>query len=412
MIFKTIAHAWASSNLQKEVDKTRVLINQLEARKKLAEQNIQEKKKKYESKILSYKEEKDRKLNKHIDFMNNQLETTQDYMLYLNTFIEMMFKCIESWMQVDLCDQELKLINQKNDTIQATIDLIETYINELKNLSQYKERKSWKNSIKERKLTISHNFIVSTEDRIKRNFNANRDEFKNEIKRLNSYIATLKHEINNIKTERQTIKTQLDKLRYAHEQNQKTLRVEFEFCLNSWNQIAKRFESYYAFEKCDLDYVNEWLSGLEGGGTLTEITYILKKIVPEVIRSNKQHHNDLNRDHRDLRDQQLHYKNLVKMAHNNQDYTNLSEIKEKRNNFRQKADDVWEDICNIKKELERIYEARDFLKSRQSELYTYINSIKPLHPKQVINEFYEMLNDEQVNPYRVFGIGNGKRKPN
>lgn len=412
MIFKTIAHAWASSNLQKEVDKTRVLINQLEARKKLAEQNIQEKKKKYESKILSYKEEKDRKLNKHIDFMNNQLETTQDYMLDLNTFIEMMFKCIESWMQVDLCNQELKLIDQKKYTIQSTIDLIEAYINELKNLSQYKERKIWNNSIKERKLTISHDFIVSTEDRIKRNFNANSDEFKNEIKRLKSYVDTLKHEINNIKIERQNIKKQLDKLRYTHEKNKETLRLQFELCLKFWNQISKEFESYYAFEKCDLDYVNEWLLGLEGGGTLSEITYTLKKIVPEVIRSNKQHHNDLNRDHRDLRDQQLHYKNLVKMAHNNQDYTNLSEIKEKRNNFRQKADDVWEDICNIKKELERIYEARDFLKSRQSELYTYINSIKPLHPKQVINEFYEMLNDEQVNPYRVFGISNGKRNSN
>lgn len=412
MIFKTIAHAWASSNLQKEVDKTRVLINQLEARKKLAEQNIQEKKKKYERKILSYKEEKDRKLNKHIDFMNNQLETTQDYMLYLNTFIEMMFKCIESWMQVDLCDQELKLINQKNDTIQATIDLIETYINELKNLSQYKERKAWKNSIKERKLTISHNFIVSTEDRIKRNFNANRDEFKNEIKRLNSYIATLKHEINNIKTERQTIKTQLDKLRYTHEKNKETLRLQFELCLKFWNQISKEFESYYAFEECDLDYVNEWLLGLEGGGTLAEISHTLKTVVSEVIRSKNQDYNYLNQAHRDLRDKQLHYKNLVKMAHDNQDYTNLAELKSNRDNFRREADDVWENICDVKKELERIYEARDFLKSRQSELYTYINSIKPLHPKQVINEFYEMLNDEQVNPYRVFGISNGKRNSN
>lgn len=133
MIFKAIAHAWASSKLEKEEACSQSLIHELDCAKEAANRRIQAKKSDYSLKIKTHQEKRSKELKAHIEFMNQQLKITADYLPELNHFQSFMLTCVDSWMHIDLCQQEIRIVSQKISTILVPLHVIDEAVERIRN---------------------------------------------------------------------------------------------------------------------------------------------------------------------------------------------------------------------------------------------------------------------------------------
>ncbi len=398
MIIKAIAHRWASSKLEKEEAHTQSLIRELDRAKAAANKNTQAKKSEYSRKIKAHQEKRNKELKTYIDFMNEQLKITAGYLPKLNQFQSFTFTCVDSWMHVDLCQQEIDIVSQKISTIVTTIGLLDAYISELNKLSQRQGRHVWSKFTAPRKLTVTNDFVVKTKARIVSTSKSNDDEFKNEVKRLQSHRNALYKEAKDLRAERAVLLIRKKAVDQQHKANKKALEENCKSCGEHWRQIANEFEAYYAFEVSELKYVNEWLGDLREGGTLPEIIEVIGTTVKESVQSARGTHNDLENERK-------RYSALVKQAHDSKDYPDtFASDKVQRDRFKREADTAWNDLQ------ERI-NARSLLYARRDELRGYIDRVEPLHPDAAIDALSEMLNsDREFNAWLAFGINTSKQK--
>jgi hypothetical protein len=397
MIFKAIAHWWASSKLEKEEAHTQSLIRELDRAKAAANKRIQAKKSEYSCKIKAHQEKRNKELKTHIDFMNEQLKITAGYLPELNQFQSFTFTCIDSWVRVDLCKQEIHIVSQKISTVVTTIGLLDAYISELNKLSQRQERHVWREFTAARELTVTNDFVEKTKARIDSTSKSNHDEFKNELKRLQSHRNALYKEANELRAERTALLKSKKVVDQQHKANKKALAEKYKSCVEHWSLIAKKFEAYYAFEVSELKYVNEWLGNLKEGGTLPEIIKVIGT-ANEIVKCATDAFNDLNEEYQP-------YKRRVKAAHDSNEYPDtFANDNAQRKRLAPMVTATFED----KKAL---IEARSFLYTRRDELRGYIGRIKPLHPDAAIDAMCEMLNsDREFNAWLAFGINTSKQK--
>ncbi len=397
MIFKTIAHYLASSKLEKEEAHTQSLIRELDRAKAAANKRIQAKKSEYSREIKVHQEKRNKELKTYIDFMNGQLKITAGYLPELNQFQSFTFTCVDSWMHVDLCQQEIDIVSQKISTIVTTIGLLNAYISELNKLSQRQGRDVWREFTAARELTVTNDFVEKTKARIDSTSKSNHDEFKKELKRLQSHRNALYKEANELRAERAALLKSKKAVDQQHKANKKALAEKYKSCVEHWSQIAKKFEAYYAFEVSELKYVKEWMSKLREGGTLKEIIEVINTAHTSVQIARE--------NHKRLEDERRYYASRIKAAHNSKEFpVTFANDKTQRDSLKRKADAAWEDMG------ERI-EARTFLHNRRDELRGYIDRIKPLHPDAAMDALCEMLNsDREFNAWFAFDINTSKQK--
>lgn len=398
MIFKTIFHWWASSKLEKEEAQTQSRIRELDRAKATANKRVQEKKCEYSHKIKTHQEKRNNGLKIYIDFMNEQLQITAGYLPELHQFQSYTFICVDSWMNVDLCQQEIDIVSQKISAIVTTIGLLDAYISELNRLSQRQGRYAWREFTEARKLTVTNDFIEKTKHRIDRTSKSHHDEFKDELKRLQSHRNALYKETSKLRTERADLIRRKKSLDKQHSENKKSLAGRYKSCTEHWRKIAAKFESYYAYEASDFKYVDEWLGGLKEGGTLPEIKQVLRTTVKESVMSAIENHKNLEKERK-------HYASIVKNAHDTNDYpASFASAKAQRDRLTGEVNSAWKDRSD------RI-NAKSYLCSRRDELQSYINRIKPLHPDAAIDAICEILSsDREFNAWRAFGINTSKQK--
>ena len=394
---KYVAQSWASSKLEQEEAHTQSLLRKLDRAKAVANENLQAKKNDYSRKIKAHQEKRNEQLKVHIDFMNEQLQITAGYLPELNQFQSFTFTCIDSWMHVDLCQQELDIVSKKISAVVTTIGLIDSYISEINRLSQRQGRHAWRELTAARELTITNNFVEKAKDRIDRTSKFNHDELKNELKRLQSHRNALYKEATNLRAERADLIRRKKMLDKQHSENKKALTEKYESCTEHWRQIAKKFEAYYAFEVSELRYVNEWLADLKEGGTLPEIIQVIGT-ANEIVKSATETFNNLN-------DEYQPYKLRVKAARDSNEYPDtFANDNAQRKRLAPMVTAAFED----KKAL---VDARSFLYTRRDELRGYIDRIKPLHPDAAIDAMCEILNaDREFNTWLAFGINTSKQR--
>ena len=397
MIFKAIAHWWASSNLEKEEARTKSLIRELDREKEAVKQRLQVKKNGYLERIQSHQEKRNKELKEHIEFMNQQLTITTGYLLKLNRFQDLMFSCVDSWMYMDLYQQELKILAKKISNLFSIINLLDAYMSELKKLSQSQSRYAWRELTSNRELTVKNDFILKTNERIERTSKSSYEEFKNELRRLQSHRSALLKQVNELRAERSDLDEKKKVAEVKHKANKDTLKKEYELCVDAWSQIAKKFEAYYAFKDCDLEQVNIWLRGLSDGGTLTEIIKVLR-VVNEDVAHATQNFNEIKSEF------QL-YKRRVQIAHDTKEYPDsFSSDKARRDFLKIQHNEAFD-------ERKKLMEARAFLYTRRDELRGYIERIQPLHPDAGIDSLFEMLSlDRAFDAWSIFGINTAKQK--
>ena len=397
MIFKAIAHWWASSKLEKEEAYTQSLIRDLDRAKAVANNRIQAKKSDYLRKIKAHQEKRNKELKAHIDFMNEQLKITAGYLPELNQLQSFTFTCVDSWMHVDLCQQEIRIVSQKIGAIVTTIGLLDAYISELNKLSQRQGRHVWREFTAARELKVTNNFIEKTKARVDSTSKSNHEEFKNELKRLQSHRNSLYKQTNELRAERAALLKSKKAVDQQHEVNKKALAEKYKSCVEHWSQIAKKFEAFYVFKVSELKYVNEWMGNLKEGGTLPEIIKVIGT-ANEVVKCATEAFNDLNEEYQP-------YKRRVQIARDTKEYPEtFSNDNAQRKRLAPKITAAFED----KKAL---IEARTFLYTRRDELRGYIDHIKPLHPDAAIDTLCEMLNsDREFNPWFAFDINTSKQK--
>lgn len=394
---KYVAQSWASSKLEQEEAHTQSLLRKLDRAKAVANENLQAKKNDYSRKIKAHQEKRNEQLKVHIDFMNEQLQITAGYLPELNQFQSFTFTCVDSWMHVDLCQQELDIVSQKISAVVTTIGLIDSYISEINRLSQRQGRHAWRELTAARELTVTNDFVEKAKDRIDRTSKFNHDELKNELKRLQSHRNALYKEATNLRAERADLIRRKKMLDKQHSENKKALTEKYESCTEHWRQIAKKFEAYYAFEVSELRYVNEWLADLKEGGTLPEIIQVIGT-ANEIVKSATETFNNLN-------DEYQPYKLRVKAARDSNEYPDtFANDNAQRKRLAPMVTAAFED----KKAL---VDARSFLYTRRDELRGYIDRIKPLHPDAAIDAMCEILNaDREFNTWLAFGINTSKQR--
>lgn len=397
MLFKAIAHAWANSRLRKEEARTQSLVRELDRAKEAASKRIQMQKNSYADKVNLFQKRRNEELESLIEFMNQQLKITSDFLPELKKFQTFVFTCVESWFQVDFYQQKINIVHEQIHALTSTMSLLNEYISELTKLSQRQGRHTWRELTAQRRLTITSDFIEKTNSQISRASKTHLDEFKNELNRLRSQHDALYKEVRGLHAER----SELIKLKKAaHEQhviNKNILAERYDNCAEHWKYIAKRFEAYYAFKDSELPYVNEWLAPLSEGGTLPEIIQVLST-ANERVRSASELFKELN-------DEYQPYKQRVKYAHDNNEYpSSFDNDKAQKNRLAPQVSAAFKDK-------KAMIDARSFLYNRRDELRGYITRIKPLHPDTVIDALSEMLStDRDFNAWQAFGISTSKLK--
>jgi hypothetical protein len=396
MILKAIAKRWAGSKLEEETAHTQALVRRLEKAQAEANRRVNAKKAEYLRQIKAHQEQRNKELQQYLDFMNGQLEITGTYLNELADFQSFTFVCIDSWMHLDLCHQEIKIVNEKLNAIYSTTSLIDAYINELNKQAQQRGHHAWREFTSAREIGVTSDFIEATKRSIERSSKNSNDEFNNELNRLKSHRSLLLKEAAILKDERKTLYDNKVSVEERHEANKKTLALKYNACIASWDVIAKKFESYYAFEMTQNEYANRWIKNLKEGGTLQEIIKVIGTAT-DIIGCANEVFAELNEKFQSC-------KQRIKAAHDSGDFETFAHDKAERKRLHPMVNEAFED----KKSL---IEARRILNTRRDELRGYIDRIQPLHPDAAIESICEMLRaDREFNAWSAFGFNTKNQK--
>jgi len=397
MILKAIARLWAGSKLEEETAHTQALVRRLETDQAEANRRVNAKKTEYTRQINAHQEKRNKELKQYIDFMNSQLEITGTYLNELAEFQSFTFVCIDSWMHLDLCNQEINIVNEKLNAIYSTTSLIGAYINELNQQAQRQGRHVWREFTSAREISVTTDFIEVTKRSIDRSTKNSNDEFNNELNRLKSHQSLLSKEAVSLKNEINTLLNNKVSLKERHEANKKTLASKYDACVESWNGIANKFSSYYPFKKTRNVYANRWIDNLKEGGTLQEIVKVIDT-ANDIIGCASKVCAELDNEYQP-------FKRRVQSAHNSGDYSDtFAHDKSERNRLAPIITEAIED----KKSL---IESRETLEARRNELHGYVSRIMPLHPDSAIESICEMLSaDREFNAWFAFGFNTKNQK--
>lgn len=393
MLLKWIAHTWASSNLRKEEARTQRLLSQYDSEKAASDSRIAVRKSDYQRKIKERQEMRNRELEEYIQFMNSRLQAASNYMPKLDQFQTFTFTCVDSWMKVDLIQQEIDIYTKKIEAIFSTIGLIDAYISELTKLSQRQGRHVWREMTAKRPLTVSNAYVDKTKRNVDRGSKLSNDEFRNELKRLQSHREALHKEAKELIDQRKALHLSKDEVELVHNTNKQTLEAMYNECLDQWKEILKGFESYYVNTTTEHDYVNQWLSNLKEGGTLKEITVVINTS-HEIIKCAQEIYDG-------IKDDFVGYREIIQTARKTGEYpSNYSSVKA-----------CYDKLLPIAKDRGALMASRGFLYGRRDELRGYIDKLKRLHPDEVLDTPYALLSEERdVNTWRAFGINTYRQR--
>ncbi|MBU9828774.1 hypothetical protein J1779_02380 [Rahnella sp. FC061912-K] len=397
MLLKAFSKWWAGSKLQEETAVTQALVRRLENEQAEASQRINSKKEEYARQLIAHQDKRNTELGQYLAFLNSQLESAGAYVAILNNFQNLIMPCIESWMNVDLCKQNIIIINDKIKAIHSTISLMDAWREELNNQAQRQSRQTWREFTAQRPLTVTGDFITKTLTSIERSAKISNDDFNFELNRLKSHRSELSKSLASLRVQLNTLYEERRSVEALHDANKSALAEEYTLCIASWNILSKRFENYYAYELTHNTYADHWLRGLNEGGSLPEIIKVIGTAT-EIINCASEVLSNLN-------EQYQPYKRRVQAAHDTKNYpASFPNDKAEKKRLAPMVTAAFKD----KKEL---ITARAILFARREELKGFVEKIKPLHPDSAIESVCEMLSaDRDFNAFFAFGFNTKKQK--
>ena len=426
MFLKTIAHSWATSNLEWEEAKTQSLIQELDRKKDAVHVHIRAAKERYSRTIASHQRTRERELNAHIEFMNEQLSLAHDYLPDLKKLQSLLHKCVDSWIHLDLAQREIDIVSAKISSTASMIGLLETYVRELSILSQRKRRLRWRKLSSARESPVANDFVENEKFRIERNLKSGSREFESERKRLQSHRSTLIKQKNALYAERDELIERKGVAAKRHAANKEDLRARFRSCKEHWDRIAGRF-AYHVLNDVKNKHVRKWMSDLPESGNMAEICRRaifnahsdFERAKGKADRASEKF-KSLDGEFQALRDEFDVYRRRVREAHNSEEYSDsFSSDKDQRDRlYHQKQDafelkqDAYDDYSKHNDCRNEIWEARKIVFDCRDELRRNIDRIRPLHPDSVIDALCEVLDAKSMKLERLpaFGIGTKEQR--
>lgn len=393
MLLKWIAHCWAGSNLRKEEARTQRLLNEYDSAKAQSERRIAKRQSDYQRRIQQRQETLERDLKQYIEFLNTRLEVASGYMPKLDQFQTFTFTCVDSWIKVDLLQQEINIHTKKIEALFSTMGLLDAYISELTKLSQRQGRHAWREMTNARPLTVDNAFVDRQRQRIDKSSKLHHEEFLNERKRLASHRDALHKEVKLLIDERKQLHARKSEVEVVHNANKKTLEALHDACCGQWKEMLRAFEHYYASTPSESAYVNQWMAHLKEGGTLREIV-ILLGTAHEMSGC-------ANEIFAPVKDGYYANKAIIQKARQSNEYpSDYSTVKANYDKWKPAAKDCWE-----------LGQARTVLYSRRDELRGYIEKLRKLHPDEVLDTLHALMQEEcDVNIWQAFGINTQKQR--
>jgi hypothetical protein len=394
MITKAIARMWAGAKLDEQVAHTQSLIRNLEEAKEGLIIRAESKKAELSQKIHTHRRSRDKDLADYVDFMNQQIEITGNYMQELQELQEKALYALVSWMNLDVCQKNIGLVKKSIHTNDSLKSLLESYISELSELIQMEERKMWDALLVGRDLKISSEFIQTTMRSIERGVKSKKHERSDVIHRLKSHRSHLFQSRMRLSELKGSLYESHDTLKREYGDAIDMFWQQYQICINRWNEIKTQFESYLCHTPTGCEYVDRRLDKMHEGGTLAEICGLIRE-EKEELREVYSEINEINEEYQPLRER-------IHEAHEtNEYYDSFANDNAEKKRLRKILADALEKKRGLQLSI-------SVLSNRRDELGQYVNGIRPFHPNAVMNFLQESLQEENDIDFSL-ALRNGNR---
>lgn len=383
-MLKRIVHYLTSRSLEKHRQKTQCMIDEYEREATASQARVQAQANAYKLQIQQLAKLREEELKKYVEFLNDHIEKTTDYITHLKDLPQAMFLCVEAWLRKNISEQRWRLERDKTQVIRSTISYLDELAEEMIRLSRAEERRTWQALIVDRPPRVTTPEITKHVKQFAREAKADAKAYDRDLRRIESFKRQLRKQLSDLRNSTSTLKTEMEQNREQHQQVKQHVQTLNELCGIKFRTLQEIFENHYQFSQSESSLANEWISQMPYGGTLKEINQVLSNTKPD-WEDAKSTTSDLN--HRRERIQAR-----IKWAHDNQDYSTLDGDKAERS-------EIFQSLTAAREHQNRLFAARQVFVSRREEIKKLIGWINDLHPSKTIEQVFSLLSRDDAEIY-------------
>lgn len=366
------------------------MISQVELREAQARENLEAKAAEYRAALADHQKKREAELHEYIAFLNDQVGMAKEYVPYLGDFQDMMFVCLESWMNASIPEQKMELLRDKINTKYSMRNLVLALLSELNKISQRQERTAWQGMIKTRPIRVESEFIT---DSIKKQSKAQfmmDSALDRDMRQLGSFATQLKMEISKLESERDALKAHSAELLANHRANKEKLAALYRTCSDKFNDIKAEFINYFGSKPTGSSLADQWISEIDGDITLQKLIAI--------NREHKEEHEDAKADFNDLKNRFNEIHTRINDNYSLEDFSTMKDDKQERNRLHEEKQEAFELMKELGGARTVIFELGNSIK----EMLNKFSSLDPDHSITKIIKQFEM--DEDFDTYRSIGV--------
>lgn len=383
-MLKRIVHYFTSRSLEKHRQKTQCMIDEYEREATASQARVQAQADAYKLEIQQLAKLREEELKKYVEFLNDHIEKTTDYISLLKDLPQVMFLCVEAWLRKNISEQRWKLERDKTQVIRSTISYLDELAEEMIRLSRAEERRTWQALIADRPPRVTTPEITKHVKQFEKEAKADAKAYDRDLRRIKSFKRQLRKQLSDLGISTSTLKTEMERNREQHQQVKQRVKALNEQCCSKFRALQEIFENYYQFSQSESPLANEWISQMPYGGTLREIN--------QVLSDTKSDWEDAKSTTSDLNHRRERIQARIKWAHDNQEFSTLDADKAERS-------EIFQSLTSAREHQNRLFAARQVFVSRREEIKKLMGWINDLHPSKTIEQVFSLLSRDDAEIY-------------
>lgn len=383
-MLKKIIHYFTSRSLEKHRHKTQCMIDEYEREAASSQARVQNQANAYKLEIQQLAQLREEQLKNYVQFLNDHIEKTTDYMAHLKELTQVMYLCVETWLRKSISEQCWKLEKDKAQVIHSTISYLDELMEEMIRLSRKEDRSTWQALIAERPLRIVTSDISKHAKRFQKEAEADAKAFDKDLRRIRSHKVQLRKQQSELRKNISNLKADVDQSREQHRQVKQRLQEVNQRCGSKFRGLQEIFENFYQYSQSESALANEWISQMPHGGTLREINQVLIDSKPD-WEDAKSYTSDLNHRRR-------HIQVRIEQAYENHDYSTIDADKAQRSG-------IFQALSSAREQQDRLFTARQVFVLRREEIKKLMGWINEFHPSKTIEQVFTLLSRQDADIY-------------
>lgn len=385
-MFKKIIHYFTSKSLESHRVKTQCMIEEYEQASARSQARIKAQVESCTARLQTLRAQREASVQEFAQFLSEHLEQTGELVPLLLQLQDALFTCLGHWTSMKLAEERVQLQREKIKLVVISRELLNEAEAKLLRLSQQGGRQAWQALLAQRPPRVCTPDMNRYMERFGQEVESDAKAYAHELRRISSQLKLLRKQRDELRTGLEQIQTaELQPARDAYQQSRTNVHELYYRCRDRWTELQVVFENYFQNESSDSDLANQWLDGLEEGGTFDELR--------RVIRDTKFDWEAAKARPRDLQARKAGVQEQIDRAHNLKNFSMLERDKRERSELN----------VAIKQAFEyqnRFYDARQIFVSRCDEIRSFLGWIRPFHPSNVVEQFHQRMEQDGGDLYR------------